>query len=72
MKTDMRVVDPGKVEVALTVTMSLADWKRLRADLPAAYPGWKLAEAIGSAVRSVEQTFEGDSSSWDSPGPQPR
>lgn len=72
MKTEMRVADPGKVEITLTVTMPLADWKRLKADLPAAYPGWKLSEAIGSAVRSVEQTFEGEPSIGPLPGPQPR
>jgi len=38
------------IEITLSITMKLQEWKSLQKDLPEHYPNWKLGSAITSAV----------------------
>jgi hypothetical protein len=56
--TEMQVVNPDSVNLSLTITMSLGEWKQLRDQLARTYPSWRLAETIGETVTHVEQHFD--------------
>jgi hypothetical protein len=55
MKVDARFINADNLEVTLTVTMTLRDWKSLKESLPVKYPAWKLSEAISRVVYKLER-----------------
>lgn len=57
MKTSLRVEHPDQIEMTLTITQSLGDWKRLKGQLPSAFPSYKLVSAISDMVRQAEERF---------------
>lgn len=57
-----RVCDPNNVQMTLTVTMSMRNWKRLAEQLDSDYPSWKLHNAIKHLVEQGEKVLMFDSS----------
>lgn len=64
-KCTMKVTTPEEVEVTLSITMKLIDWRILREQLATEHPSWQLSAAIVNLIDEVKQTFqhqEGDAS----------
>lgn len=57
MRGEIEVESPDAVEVTLTLTMTLGDWKALRGSLCSKYPDWQLGNVIGQAVSKIEARF---------------
>lgn len=58
MKTTFRLNNADDMEATLTATMTLGQWKALRAQLPvAAWPGTDLRAAIYDLIVKADQTF---------------
>lgn len=57
MRGEIEVEKPDGVEVSLTLTMKLGEWKELRGQLARDYPSWVLGSVIGQAVRKIEERF---------------
>lgn len=53
----MRLAEPERVDVTLTITMPLREWKLIRKELPRSHPHWELTNIINDAVDKVEQAF---------------
>ena len=58
MKASFRATNPKKIEFALTVTMSLEEWRELQAQLSEKWPSWKLSSHITDMVLQAQKTFE--------------
>ena len=50
---------PDDVLITITMTMTAGEWRELVKGIPARYPGWPVAEAIGKAVDAFTQTHIG-------------
>lgn len=61
-----KICDPDNVQMTLTVTMSMSEWKRLLQQLPSDYPSWKLGDAIRDFVARSERVLMIDSSEEES------
>lgn len=57
MKTQFRIENPDELQMTLTVTMSLRDWKIQRDQLQTSYPSWKLSGAITDMVSAATKTL---------------
>lgn len=57
MITQMKIDEPSNVNVTMTITMTVADWRNLKAQLNNQYPGWKLSQAISDMVDAVNTKF---------------
>ena len=53
----MKVVDPDSVELTVTLTASLTEWKALNNELPKNYPTFTLREAIDDMVDHAGKHF---------------
>jgi hypothetical protein len=56
----MKLTKPDDVEATITLTMTLAQWKMLRASVledPGYQPGGKLRETIDDLVRQATKAF---------------
>lgn len=60
MKTSLKVQNPDSIEMTLTVTMTLGDWKTLQRQLATPWPAWKLGEAINNMVHKANANFTPD------------
>lgn len=58
LKANFKVLYPEKIEMELTVTMSLEDWKRLGKQLPNEFPSYRLMEQIADMTRKAEKHFK--------------
>lgn len=64
MKATARVQSPDKVNVTITITAPLEQWKQLREQLgawKAAWPASDFQRVIGDVVTKVENTVLADS-----------
>ncbi len=60
MKANLRITKPDEVEATISVTMTLGDWKLLRAALAEEKhyePGGKLKTVIEDLVRQATRAF---------------
>jgi hypothetical protein len=60
VRATVRVPNADNVEIALEMSMTLGEWKKLRVQLeaqPAAYPGWRLSKAIDAMVQKMDTTM---------------
>jgi len=57
MKGTFQIELPDKIDATLTVTMTLAEWKQLRAQVAGNWPGWKFSEMITDLIRHAEKQF---------------
>lgn len=53
-KVTAEFISTDNVEVTMTITMPMRDWKALRDDLPTRWPAWKIGSAISQVVRALE------------------
>lgn len=58
MRVTAEFLNTDAVEVTLTVTMKMGDWKELRAQLPTAYPGGYFGDRIFDAVQKLESRVQ--------------
>ncbi len=55
----MTVEKPNNVNITLTMTMPLADWKDFREQIKnQPYPSWKIRDYIYASILKVEREFE--------------
>lgn len=57
MKITGQFNNQEEMELTLSITMILKEWKDLQKDLPERYPHWKLGSAITDAVLNAEETI---------------
>ncbi len=60
MKASLRLTNPDLVEATISMTMTLEQWKLLRASLASEQhyePGGKLRQAIDDLVRQATRAF---------------
>jgi hypothetical protein len=53
MRAQGTVINPEQVEIAMTFTMSLADWESIAQQMGSAYPAWKFTSAINDLTREL-------------------
>lgn len=61
MKANLKVEQPEAIEMTLTITMRLGEWKSLSHQLQDHYPSWKLGEAIRAMTDKAQKHFQEDS-----------
>lgn len=62
MTTKLTIADPDAVEMTLTVTMPLRNWKRLRTQLTTtSYPACDFSRAISDMTSQAEASFAPES-----------
>lgn len=57
MKTVFRIERPDDVQMVLTVTMTLGEWRKLQEQLSSSYPSWRLSSAISEMVLEAKSAF---------------
>lgn len=57
MKTVFRIERPDDVQMVLTVTMTLGEWRKLQEQLSTSYPSWRLSSAISEMVLEAKSAF---------------
>lgn len=59
----LKLCNPDQAEASLTLTMTIREWKELRASLTNDYPAWRVGSMIGKLVAQASQAFaeEGES-----------
>lgn len=57
MKTYMKAADPDRIEMTLTVTMPLKQWRKLQEQLVSEYPSWDLSGQIADMVTQATRSF---------------
>jgi len=61
-KATFFVVDPDKVELELTIKMTLGDWKKLKDQITSGgFPSWQLGNTISDMVMKANRHFQTDS-----------
>ena len=58
MTTKLKVENPDAVEMTLTLTMPLGQWRRLKEQLGNAWPAWDVGSAIREMITKAETHFE--------------
>lgn len=58
MRGTVEVEQPDSVEVSVTLTASLKEFKELREQIGEKWPGWKVAEILNTAIRRIEATLD--------------
>lgn len=57
MKGDFGLENVDTVQATMTITMSLKEWKELRATIGERWPGWKFASFITQIVNKAEKEY---------------
>jgi hypothetical protein len=57
VRAKFAIEKPDDIDCTMKITMSLGQWKKLRAQLPSEWPSMDLYRAIGDLVGQAEQTF---------------
>ena len=57
MKALIKIVDPKKVEMSITLTMTLGAWQELQEQIGDNWPGWKFKEVITDMVIKAQKQF---------------
>ena len=57
MRADFTVINPEKIEMELTITMSLGQWIKLQDELPDEWPACDLNSKIDDMIRQAEAHF---------------
>lgn len=57
MTSYFQTQNPDKIEMTMTVTMTLEEWKIISASLPAKWPSCDLTSAINSMVNQAVMRF---------------
>lgn len=66
MKATFALVNPGNAVAAMTITMTVSEWKQLKHQLPQDYPSWAFASLLRQVIADAEKTFSEDSRSIES------
>ena len=51
----MKVENPDKIQVTLTLSMPFEEWQQIADKLDSAWPNWCLASVIRSGLRDLEK-----------------
>jgi hypothetical protein len=65
MITTFKAENPKDIEITMTFTMPLRDWKDLAEQIEKEYPGWKFAAEIRQMVQEMQKTFIRNSEGWE-------
>ena len=50
---EARVATPDDVRMVLTISMTVAEWRRLELQLGSSWPSWPVASAIRKAISAL-------------------
>ena len=50
--------DPNGIEMSVTITMTVAEWKKIRAQLRSEWPSWCLESVLGRLLDSLVDRVE--------------
>lgn len=67
IKAVYKLTNPSDALGSLTITMTLGEWERLRAQLSknGDYPGWRIATMIGDMLDRAHEQFTGAAESME-------
>lgn len=54
MKTTAKFINIDNLDVELTITMSVRDWRSLKGQLMDSHPSWKLSSQISEVISKLE------------------
>ena len=57
MKALIKIVDPDKVEMSLTLTMTLGAWEKLQNQVEGKWPGWQVKAVIDDMIAKAQKQF---------------
>ena len=57
MERSFRAINPGKIEMELTMRMSLKDWINLQEQLSTRHPSWDLSNQIQDMIAHAKKHF---------------
>ena len=57
MKALIKIVDPDKVEMSLTLTMTLGAWEILQNQVEGKWPGWQVKAVIDDMIAKAQKQF---------------
>ena len=57
MKALIKIVDPDKVEMSLTLTMTLGAWEVLRNQVEGKWPGWQFKALVNDMIEKAQKQF---------------
>ena len=57
MKITGKLQNQEDMELTLSITMTIKEWKELQKDLPTKYPHWKIGSAITDGVLKANTTI---------------
>ena len=63
MTIKYQLTKPDEVEATLSITMTIAEWKRLNEHLTSSYPDWQIGAAIRAQITQAEKHFESKATS---------
>lgn len=53
----IKITNPDEIIAAITLTLTLKDWRELRAQLAQRWPAWHLSNAIDELIGKAERQF---------------
>lgn len=56
-KARMMVENPGEIDMTLKLTMSIAEWEKLRDQLGRDHPSWRLTAAITDMMSAAKKVY---------------
>jgi hypothetical protein len=57
MRATFQIRNPDDIEAAVTITMTIKQWRVLRGQLSQDWPSWKFGSVISDTIRQAEQSF---------------
>lgn len=57
MKAQFKAESPNEIEMTLTITMPVGEWRALAKVIDSAYPGWQFLGVIRDLILQAEAHF---------------
>jgi hypothetical protein len=57
MKASFKAAQPDEIEMTLTLTMPLKEWREFAATIKQDYPGWKIKGIIQDLIDAANRHF---------------
>lgn len=58
MQAEFKLLDTDEMEAEMTITMTIAKWKKLREVIEHKWPGWEFSNLIGKLVAHATKIYE--------------
>lgn len=57
MERELKVTKPDEIVFTLELTMTLREWKKIKAQLATEWPSWELGDEISNMIRQANAKF---------------